>query len=105
MKTEFNKNQMIKVYEIIDNMNQENTSLRSNYKNEGLECFYDKNKNFMLRYCNMTFGDGGLIMNHVYKIITPEGEVKNGNEVFKSDAEAHNWTKQLKSIDIQDLTI
>ena len=105
MKAEFNKNQLIKMYELIDELNKQNSNIRSHYKNEGMECFYDKNNNFMLRYCNMTYGDGGLVMNHVYKVITPNGEVKDGKEMFKNDAEAHSWTEDLEAIDIQDLKI
>tara|TARA_R110001599_G_scaffold221468_2_gene420126 strand:+ start:874 stop:1191 length:318 start_codon:yes stop_codon:yes gene_type:complete len=105
MKSKFSKNQLIKIYEVVNELNQENEKLGSHYKNEGLECFYDKNSNFMLRYCNMTFSGGGLVMNHEYKVITPEGEVKDKKDLFKTDAEAHMWTRELQSVDIKDLTI
>tara|TARA_R110000824_G_scaffold175114_6_gene353420 strand:- start:205 stop:522 length:318 start_codon:yes stop_codon:yes gene_type:complete len=105
MKAQFNKSQLIEMYKLIDTLNKQNESLKSNYKNEGIECFYDKNNNFMLRYCSLTYDGGGLVMEHIYKVITPDGEIKDGKELFKDDAEAHGWTEDLKAIDIQDLTI
>ncbi len=105
MQQNINKEQLIKMYEIIDDLNNQNEKITSHEKNEGLECFYDKNNNVMIRYCHLSYGDGGLIMDHVYKVITPKGEVKDGKEIFKNDAEAHGWTKNLTSIDIQDLKV
>jgi hypothetical protein len=105
MKAKFNKEQLIKIYEIIDKLNKENENISSHYKNEGLECFYDKNGNFMLRYCNMTYGGGGLVMKHEYKVVTPKGDVKDKSEMFENDAEAHSWTKDLESVNIEDLMV
>ena len=96
----FTEQQLVSIYEVLNNIKKTNDSLVRISKIDGIEYFVDNQGNFYTAYCESNFTGDGPTYSLVYLCINPFGAIIDLNTIYDKQEDIVTKLSRYKKISL-----